>query len=73
MLKNIYIIFGDKVTNKVMKLNRFININKNIDLANINREIKYNNNDSECLVDLYLKCLDEAIKYIEKVNNYLKI
>ena len=75
MLKNIYIFSGDKLTNKLMELDKFISSNKNIDLVNLSNEIKYKdslrnvcNDDLDTLYDI---SIEEACEYIKNINKYL--
>ena len=56
-LRNIYIVFGERLTNKLMRLNRFLKTNK---MAN------------QAFDDVYELSVVLAIEYIKNINNYLK-
>ncbi len=56
-LRNIYIVFGERLTNKLMGLNRFLKTNK---MAN------------QAFDDVYELSVVLAIEYIKNINNYLK-
>jgi len=64
VLRNIYILLGDKLTNQLFGVNGFIKRNKQINL------IMINNDD---LDSLYRLSVDMAYEYIKKINMYLKI
>ena len=55
--RNIYIVFGERLTNKLMRLNRFLKTNK---MAN------------QAFDDVYELSVVLAIEYIKNINNYLK-
>lgn len=59
ILKNIYIIFGDKLTNKVMGLNRFLKHNSD---KLLNQEFD----------EMYELSVTLAYEYIKNVINYIK-
>ena len=62
---------------KINGLDKFINMNQEIDLVNDNNKIKYldsiGNEIDKSLLSLYNDCLKDAITYIKKINKYLKI
>ena len=68
LLRRVYLLFNNKLIEKISGLNRFLNNNKNIDLLNDKSDIKYKDyqkkdrNDS--LIKLYDKCIDRTIDYI---------
>ena len=68
LLRRVYLLFNNKLIEKISGLNRFLNNNKNIDLLNDKSDIKYKDyqkkdcNDS--LIKLYDKCIDRTINYI---------
>ena len=60
MLRNIYIIFGDYLVDRLIGLRRFIKHNRSVDMISD--------------VDgLYKLSIERACEYIEKINKYLKI
>ena len=76
MIRYLYKILGIKLLIKLSGFDKFSVNNKDIDLVNSDRNINYidyfgNNSDRE-LIYIYDKCVDEAIKYIDRVNKYLK-
>ena len=56
-------------------MNSFLNRNKDIDLINEDNRVEYNDyenkTNSNSLNELFNICVDDAVKYIRKVNNYL--
>ena len=56
-LRNIYIVFGERLTNKVMGLNHFLKINEM---------------DGQTFDEVYELSILLAYEYIKNVNNYLK-
>ena len=56
-------------------MSSFLNRNKDIDLINEDNRVEYNDyenkTNSNSLNELFNICVDDAVKYIKKVNNYL--
>lgn len=77
MLRNIYGIFSTKMIQGISGLNKFLVVNKDIDLFNDNRQIIYKNSireeQNDSLISLYNECIMLAIQYINNVNKYLDI
>ena len=77
LLSNIYIIFSKGFIEKIIRLNRFLNNNKDIDLFNDNNKIIYKDylgyDCSNSLIALYEESIDIAHEYINSVNKYLDI
>lgn len=75
-IKYLYKILGINLLKKLSGFNKFMRINKNIDLFNNKNKIVYRNYcDKECknnLDELYNLSVTRAIKYINEINKYLK-
>ena len=67
---------GTKIIYKVLKLNKFLNTNKDIDLLNHNHKIKYKDiKGKECIKDfdtLYEDSVQKALDDIKKINKLLE-
>ena len=77
LLSRVYIIFSEKIIEKIIGVNRFLRNNKEIDLYNDNNKIKYkdclNDDCYEDLMSLYNDSVDIAYEYINNINKYLEI
>ena len=75
-IKYLYRIFSFKFLKKVVGMNKFLEINKNIDLLNNGHNTKYKMSDSRELSDsldeVYNSSVDRAVKYIKKIDKYLR-
>lgn len=75
-IRYLYKIFGTNLLKKISKFNKFMDDNKNIDLLNSDRLIKYKLVDGkECnkdLITLYDDSVNIACEYIATINKYLK-
>ncbi len=76
-LRDVYRIFNTKLISKITGLNKFLVINKNIDLVNRNGSVNYQNSlskeDNQSLLDLYEQGILLTLEYIKNVNKYLEI
>ena len=74
-IRLLYKIFTFNFLKKISGMNSFLNRNKDIDLINEDNRVEYNNYENELntnsLNELFNICVDDAVKYIKKVNNYL--
>ena len=61
----LFILFGKNLLMRFSKFNKYLEVNKNLDIVNISKKIKYNNYlGEECFdsfMDLYNKSIDVAI------------
>ena len=77
ILRNIYRLFGTKIVGKIMGLDKFLLVNKKIDLVNDNGGISYQNSLLEdqnlSLMELYDESVLLALEYIKAINKYLEI
>lgn len=76
-IRYLYKIFGINLLKKISGFNKFMEVNKNVDIVNDNHKISYKNYlGYECnddLMMLYDKCISRSLKYINKVNKYMEI
>lgn len=75
-IKYLYRMFGIGLLKKFSGFNKFIKDNKNVDLFNNKNLITYKSylrkEDNKSLDELYDESVNRAIKYINKINKYLK-
>lgn len=75
-IKYLYKIFGISLLKKISGFNKFMEENKDIDLFNAKNKIVYRDYcDKECkknLDELYNESIKIAVKYINKIDRYLK-
>lgn len=71
-----YLVFGSKFINKVRGLNKFLEINKDIDILNNNHQITYKSingkEESKNFDALYKESVNKALKDIKEMNKLLK-
>ena len=76
-IRYLYKIFGINLLKKLSGFNKFINVNKNIDIFNRDNKIFYNNylgyNENSSVIDLYNESVLLACEYIKNINKYLGI
>ena len=74
-IRILYAVFGIPLLKKVSGFNKFMDINKDIDLFNHNHKVKFkdiNKKDStEDYDTLYKKSIDKALKDIKEINKLL--
>lgn len=71
-IKLLFILFGKNILMKIFKFNKYIDINKNIDIVNLNKEIYYKdcfgNEINNSFIELYDKSIELSIDRIKNLE-----
>jgi hypothetical protein len=66
----LFVLFGKKILKQVFCFNKYMEVNKDLDILNNKKKIEYNNYLGNKCNDSFLELYDECIRLsIDRINN----